>query len=256
MTDAASFYSKAYRHENYCTFETPDQHYAFTALNEFVVNYHLSDKKCLEVGSGRGAFQNVVDDYTGIDLSDSVAHYYQKPFHAGSAEDLPFEDETFDAIWSITALEHIPNPDQAMCEMRRVLKRGGIIYLKPAWNCRPWICEGIPARPYSDLNFRQRLVKLSLPVRDSVAFIAAHTLPRRLFVTFKNFVTRGEQLRYQKLKADYETFWMVDSDACSCIDPFDAIQWFRNMGDEVLSHPTWRSAFLSRSEPLIVRVQK
>ena len=255
MVPAKHFYNSAYLSSRYATFASAHEHFAALELSEFVSQHNLYEKRCLEVGSGRGAFQDLVADYTGLDLSSSVAGNYRKPFVSGSAEELPFPDNDFDAIWTITVLEHIPNPEQALNEMRRVLKPGGMLFLKPAWNCRPWICEGIPVRPYSDLSLRQKFVKLTLPLRDSVWWRALKALPRRLW----NSLRREHQsipLRYQKLKADYETFWMVDSDACSSIDPFDAIQWFRSRGDEVVSHPTWQSAFLSRSEHLVVRVRK
>ena len=210
-----NFYNSAYRDNRYSTFYMEEDHYAAADLNSFLQSFELSDKRCLEVGSGRGAFQDIIPDYTGTDLSDVVAENYHKPFFTANAEDLPFDDHAFDAIWTITVLEHVPNPEKALREIRRVLKPQGLLCLKPAWNCRPWICEGIPVRQYKDLTIRQRLIKLSLPIRDSVAFRAAHTLPRRLFSTCKNFVAGDERLRYRKLRADYETFWMVDSDACS-----------------------------------------
>ena len=255
VPEPQEFYNHVYQAGAYATFLKADDHFAAAELRHFVVANGLNEKRCLEVGSGRGAFQDLVADYTGLDLSSSVAGNYRKPFFSGSAEELPFPDNDFDAIWSITVLEHIPNPEQALNEMRRVLKPGGMLFLKPAWNCRPWICEGIPVRPYSDLNLRQKFIKLTLPLRDSVWWRALKTLPGRLWNSFRH-KDQGIPLRYQQLKADYETFWMVDSDACSSIDPFDAIQWFRSRGDEVVSHPTWRSAFLSRSEHLVVRVRK
>jgi glycosyltransferase involved in cell wall biosynthesis len=252
---AEEFYNKVYSSDRYATFCDIDEHFAARSLIDFVSRYDLHHSRCLEVGSGRGAFQDLVADYTGLDLSSSVAEHYRKPFFNGSAENLPFPDNDFDAIWSITVLEHIPSPERALYEMRRVLKPGGMLFLKPAWNCRPWICEGIPVRPYSDLNLRQKWIKLTLPLRDSVWWRALKMLPRRLWKSL-NQNRQGIPLRFQKLNANYETFWMVDSDACSSIDPFDAIQWFRSRGDDVVSHPTWRSAFLSRSEHLVVQVNK
>ena len=197
-----------------------------------------------------------MDDYTGTDLSENVQHNYHKPFRIADAETLPFADNTFDAVWTITVLEHVPDPEQALREIRRVLRPNGLLFLKPAWNCRPWICEGIPVQSYGDLSWRQRVIKLSLPVRESVVFRAAHKLPIRLWRCLKALFVKRTPLFFRKLKADYTHFWMADSDACTSIDPFDTILWFRDRGDEVLSHTTWCSAFLSRSEPLVVRIKK
>ena len=250
------FYDAAFANGSYATFMEANSHFAVDELRAFVLNYELAHRKCLEVGCGRGAFQDLLDDYTGLDLSETVRSFLRKPFVQSTAEHLPFDENAFDAVWTITVLEHVPDPEKALKEIRRVLKADGLLFLKPAWNCRPWICEGIPVRPYSTLSLRQKLIKFSLPVRDSLLFRAAFALPRRLLRSVVGLFTRTERLEFKKLPADYSTFWMVDSDACASIDPFDAIQWFKSQGDLVLSHPRWLDAFLSRSEPLVVQIRK
>jgi SAM-dependent methyltransferase len=45
-----------------------------------------------------------------------------------SAEQLPFPDEIFDLVLSQEVLEHVRDPFQAMREMKRVLKTGGVLY--------------------------------------------------------------------------------------------------------------------------------
>jgi ubiquinone/menaquinone biosynthesis C-methylase UbiE len=42
---------------------------------------------------------------------------------------LPFADGTFDAVYAITALEFVPEPDMALQEMSRVLRPGGLMVL-------------------------------------------------------------------------------------------------------------------------------
>ncbi len=41
--------------------------------------------------------------------------------------DLPFEDGTFDAIFMISVIGEIPDPDRAMAQFHRVLAPGGIL---------------------------------------------------------------------------------------------------------------------------------
>ena len=90
-------------------------------LTEFAAAQRLANKRVLEVGAGRGYLQDVVADYTGLDISPSVKRFYHKPFILGSATALPFQDNSYDALWSIWVIEHVPNPEQAFREMRRVV---------------------------------------------------------------------------------------------------------------------------------------
>ncbi len=48
-------------------------------------------------------------------------------FQTGSVYELPFNDESFDAVFSHAMLEHLKEPLIALKEMRRVLKRGGLV---------------------------------------------------------------------------------------------------------------------------------
>ena len=251
---ASTFYQRVFETSGYADFESPEDHFAHGELLRFVDVYELQNRKCLEVGCGRGLFQDLVADYTGVDLSGAVAQFMHKPFVACDAAKLPFEDATFDALWSVTVLEHVPDPQTALEEMRRVLKPGGLLFLKPAWHCRRWICEGIPVRSYRDLTIRQRWIKATLPVRNSLPFRAATALPMRVAHLLRTvFAKDRAPLYFRRLPVNYETFWMVDSDAAVSLDPFDTIIWFRNRGDDVLTHASLTAAFMSRSEALIVR---
>jgi SAM-dependent methyltransferase len=46
---------------------------------------------------------------------------------ATEAEQLPFEDESFDLVFGHAVLHHIPDLDRAFAEFRRVLRYGGMI---------------------------------------------------------------------------------------------------------------------------------
>lgn len=255
--DAAQFYDRVFRDPGYADFPAAKAHFAFDDLSRFIEAFDLRRRKCLEVGCGRGLFQDLVDDYTGVDLSQSVTRHLRKPFACAAATGLPFEDATFDAVWSITVLEHVTDPEAALAEMRRVLKPGGLIFLKAAWHCRPWICEGIPVRPYAGLSIRQRWIKATLPVREwRLSRIIRYSVQRLIRIVSSGARHSAIGLPFRKLPANYETFWMVDSDAAVSLDQLDVILWFRSRGDRVISHPTVRAALISRSEPIIVQVQR
>src|ERR1044071_1122038 len=149
-------------------------------VSEFVARFNLAKKPVLEIGSGRGYLQDLAENYVGLDLSLSVARFYHQKFVVGTATALPFADDSFDGIWSIWVFEHVPNPEQAFREMRRVTRDNGVIYLLPAWNADPWAAEGYAVRPYSDFGFFGKLLKASIVFRSSNEFRHPATLLVRL----------------------------------------------------------------------------
>jgi ubiquinone/menaquinone biosynthesis C-methylase UbiE len=56
-------------------------------------------------------------------------------FTTAEADELPFGDASFDLVFAHALFEHLPNPQEALAEMRRVLRPGGIIALgSPDWD--------------------------------------------------------------------------------------------------------------------------
>lgn len=51
-------------------------------------------------------------------------------FRKASVYELPFQDRSFDAIFSHALLEHLSDPGVALAEMHRVLKPGGLIGMR------------------------------------------------------------------------------------------------------------------------------
>lgn len=258
LAQSKTFYDREYAAAEYANADTHGDAGGLPELNEFVQRFHLSrDRKCLEIGCGRGIYQDLVEDYTGVDLSESVGRLMRKPFHACSATELPFEESTFDAAWSIWVLEHVPEPEKALLEMRRVLRPGAVLFFAPAWQCRPWAADGYPVRPYSDFDLKGKLIKASIPVRNSIAFRSSYIFPRRV-ARLGAWKATGRPLNFRcgTLKPNYEKFWVSDSDAVNSMDPYEAILWFRSRGDEILHPSTPMSQFLVRNGHLIVRINK
>jgi SAM-dependent methyltransferase len=81
--------------------------------------------RVLDVGCGnqpyRELFAPVVRDYVGLDRQEQGS----RPDVVGDALRLPFPAETFDTVLMIQVLEHLPDPEGAVSEVGRVLKRGG-----------------------------------------------------------------------------------------------------------------------------------
>jgi SAM-dependent methyltransferase len=75
----------------------------------------------LDCGAGKQAtyYDNVVNfEIVAYDTTDVL----------GVAEELPFADESFDAVLSLNVLEHVSNPFACASEIARVLKPGGKLY--------------------------------------------------------------------------------------------------------------------------------
>jgi SAM-dependent methyltransferase len=229
-------------------------------LKDFVAQEKLQDGKILEIGAGQGALQDLVDHYTGLDISPTVQRFFHKPFVLGSATALPFPNDQFDATWSIFVLEHIPTPEQALREMRRVTKDGGYIYLYPAWSCSSWKADGYEVRPYSDFNLTGKLVKASIPIRSSNWYHALYTAPIRVvrFISY-SLSSSPARLHYSRLTPNYAKYWMGDSDAASSIDRYEALLWFASRGDTCVNcrRSPLGSITESVNDPrLIIRVRK
>jgi ubiquinone/menaquinone biosynthesis C-methylase UbiE len=96
----------------------------------------------LEIGSGTGYFSlnllqlGAIQSLTATDISAGMLKRLANTA-AGlgleaetvqtEAEELPFEDESFDLVFGHAVLHHIPDLDKAFAEFRRVLRPGGAI---------------------------------------------------------------------------------------------------------------------------------
>ncbi len=96
----------------------------------------------LEIGSGTGYFSlnlmqlGAIERLTATDISPGMLGRLSETAAtlgltvetvATEAEQLPFEDESFDLVCGHAVLHHIPDLDQAFAEFRRVLRPGGMI---------------------------------------------------------------------------------------------------------------------------------
>lgn len=100
---------------------------------------HLSKIKMkapiLDIGCGFGEFaQAFVEDKidVGVDINPRDLYIASKTkkfknLLLADARDLPFPDNTFSTIMSVSTFEHIKNPKKLLKECKRVLKEGGTV---------------------------------------------------------------------------------------------------------------------------------
>lgn len=121
---------------------------ANTPWYELVCEYlpPLEGKSVLEIACGRGGFVRMLAGMgawvCGGDFSHSALKIAAAKSGSGDppgaarialaqadAQNLPFADESFDAVITCETIEHLPNPEQALREMWRVSKPDGMLYL-------------------------------------------------------------------------------------------------------------------------------
>ena len=91
----------------------------------------IKNDKVLDVGCGTAFYSNLFKDYIGLDNSKDMLSKSKAKVFYGKAEALPFEDQSFDTVISITAIHNFRNPKKAIQEMKRVSKNKiGITLLK------------------------------------------------------------------------------------------------------------------------------
>jgi ubiquinone/menaquinone biosynthesis C-methylase UbiE len=114
----------------------------------FMVTRLRPESQILDVGCGPGTISaelsliTTVGGVIGIDLSPEVlriareAHprqsYPRLDFEQGDLYRLRFPDSSFDVVYAHQVLQHLSQPIDAIQEMRRVLRPGGIIALRDA----------------------------------------------------------------------------------------------------------------------------
>jgi SAM-dependent methyltransferase len=90
----------------------------------------------LEVGCGNGYFSYTFDrafNLTCLDFSRNMLEMHPLPWSrkvVGRAEDLQFDDDSFDIVFSGNLLHHIEHPLVAVREMKRVARRN-VVLIEP-----------------------------------------------------------------------------------------------------------------------------
>ena len=82
--------------------------------------------RLLDIGCGTNA---LVKSYVGEGIGTDVYPWSNVDLIVKNSAELPFENETFDTVTIIAALNHIPNRGEVLTESHRVLRQNGRIII-------------------------------------------------------------------------------------------------------------------------------
>jgi ubiquinone/menaquinone biosynthesis C-methylase UbiE len=124
----------------------------------------------LDVGCGTGVFTLDMLSFgphvIGLDISRPMVmracHKAKKyPFRGivGDMMSLPFENETFDKVVSMTAIEFVKDAQRAVKELFRVTRRGGRIVVTTLNSLSPWAARRVNAAEKGPSIFEQTIFR-------------------------------------------------------------------------------------------------
>lgn len=115
----------------------------YNAICGYIRDYLKSDMNVLELACGTGQLSFPLSDctnsWTATDFSENMIKQAKRrgtteklSFCVADATALSYENENFDCVVISNALHIMPEPEKAMQEIRRVLKKDGILYAPSA----------------------------------------------------------------------------------------------------------------------------
>ena len=181
----------------------------------------------VDVGCGPGVMVDTVRSaghtYDGVDVSPGMIHVATDSFAGDAdvrflvarAQELPFDDASFDTALCLGLLEYVPREDRqlALSEVRRVLRPGGLVVLavlnrrSPIWfwrTAKSWFKGRVGARPgvatadadpepFTSRRAQKLLDEAGFSV-DGAGYYAYNIMPARIFDAVPSLWTKVSDL--------------------------------------------------------------
>lgn len=129
-----SFYGDEEYHENYERHERRKMRTAAVRLNRIAALLARDKPRLLDVGCGTGCMLKSARlrgwDAAGVDVSPRMVRRGRDQgleIHRVDGHELPFDDQSFDAVTAWSVIEHVPDVRVTLAEWRRVLRPGGVL---------------------------------------------------------------------------------------------------------------------------------
>jgi len=184
-SEVKEFWNEKSCGERYAAGQSEKEYYESESKSRYELEPYIHDfakfqegknKDVLEIGVGMGTdhaewAKSSPKSLTGVDLTPRAIEHTKKRFalfgltsdiREADAEQLPFDDNSFDLVYSWGVLHHSPNTPQAVKQVFRVLRPGGVtrimIYHKYSligymlW-IRYGLLKGRPFKPLRDIYF-------------------------------------------------------------------------------------------------------
>jgi len=194
---------------------TPDK-YVRTLKNVEACCGSLNGKKVLEIGSDpSGEFlaylssQGTLSEAVGVNPCLNEHRVLSKySLLKEDARSLPFPDNSFDVIVSISVFEHVQNLDVALAEMYRVLRPGGYLFAEfgpiwsSVWGHHLWFYHGDDVRDWRNTPLPP-YAHLLLPEEELRAWCQDRYRDESLTAKICDFVYRSEE-QNRLFYSDYE----------------------------------------------------
>ena len=156
--------------KGYITTKYDEKSHPYTSYPDKLCDYLFKtfsmkeEMALLEPGCGRceflRGFKKLNMSVSGVDISDE-AKSYTKDINIQLCnvenESLPYEDNTFDVVFSKSFVEHLHNPEVYMKESLRVLKPGGMLLtLTPDWesNYKKFFDDYTHRTPFTSISLQ------------------------------------------------------------------------------------------------------
>jgi SAM-dependent methyltransferase len=173
-------------------------------------------KECLDVGCGGGRYSIAMGrlgagQVVGCDISDDgLANACLRAegtpnvtFEQASVLDLPFDDGSFDFVFSSGVLHHTTDPDKGLDELTRVLRPGGYLYLMLYGGGGLRWAASMAVRPCAQklgVDFIDKAIgKTGLPANNRRHFLDDFFAPIVEFVTWNSLLDKLEVRGYGEI---------------------------------------------------------
>lgn len=177
----------------------------------------FAGQRLLEVGCGMGTdllqFARGGAQVTGVDLtprSIEISRHHLKlygqdgDFAITDAENLPFADESFDVAYSNGVLHHTPDTSEAVREIHRVLRPGGLarvmLYHRNSWYywfeimLHRGLLRGQLLRGQTAADIMSRYVEVNEGEGRPLVKVYTRHQARELFAMFREVTVQVDQL--------------------------------------------------------------